>query len=105
MRRDSDDYNEIYKLDMSDEWKNAAYDEEGSVAACDICGSEMRWNPKAHEWHCPGCGQTMNRALYFNHIGAEPPGTECLTLCHENYPFCKKHCERFPIDPDDPMLS
>lgn len=43
--------------------------------------------------------------LYFNYIGAEPPSSECITNCCENYPFCKKCCERFEIDPDDPMLE
>ena len=90
---------------MADEWRNGAYDENGDAALCDICAAELKWNPKTREWICPGCGQTMSRADYFNHIGANPPGLECLTNCGENYPFCKKTCERFTIDPDDPMLT
>lgn len=105
MQKDRDEYNDLYKLDMTDEWVNAAYDENGDVAVCDICGAEMKWSLERHEWYCPDCGQTMNRALYFNHIGAEPPGMECLTNCCENYPFCKKTCERYIIDSDDPILT
>lgn len=105
MRKDRDEYNDIYKLDMTDEWMNAAYDESGEAVACDICGADIKWDRTQREWYCPECGQTMTRALYFNHIGAEPPGLECLTTCCENYPFCKKYCERYFIDPDDPMLT
>ena len=36
---------------------------------------------------------------YFNYIGAEPPSSECITNC------CEEYCERFKIDPDDPMLE
>ena len=100
-----DEYMELYEIDARDEWMNAAYDEEGGVAVCDICGQELRWNPTRHMWTCPGCGQEMNRAVYFNHIGAEPPGRDCLTSCYENYPFCKKSCVRYSISSDDPMLT
>ena len=105
MRKNQDEYNSIYKMDMTDEWINAAYDDCGNAVLCDICGAEMKWNRKHQEWYCPNCGQVMNRAVYFNHIGAEPPGLDCLTNCHENYPFCKKNCERYIIDPNDPMLT
>ena len=105
MRKDRDEYNEIYELDMKDEWMNAAYDENGDTAACDICGEELRWNQGECLWYCPGCGQTMNRAVYFNHIGAQPPGTECLTSCCENYPYCKRYCKRCIIRSDDPFLT
>jgi hypothetical protein len=47
----------------------------------------------------------MDRDRYFQYIMAGPPGPECLFECNENYPFCKKHCELFKIDPDDPMLD
>jgi predicted RNA-binding Zn-ribbon protein involved in translation (DUF1610 family) len=105
MRNDGDDYFEIYRVDADDEWRNGAYDESGNVAVCDICGAEMRWDQGLCEWYCPECGQLMNRSQYFNHIGAEPPGRKCLTNCCENYPFCKKYCDRYKIDPNDPMLT
>ena len=105
MRKDRDEYNDLYKLDMKDEWMNSAYDEHGDAAVCDLCGTDMKWDQAQHEWYCPGCGQTMTRAYYFNHIGAEPPGSECLTNCCENYPFCKQHCTRYFIDSNDPMLT
>lgn len=105
MRKDQDEYDKLYRLDMMDEWMNTAYDEDGDVAVCDFCGADMKWDQTQREWYCPECGQTMTRALYFNHIGAEPPGLECLTNCCENYPFCKKYCERYFIDSDDPMLT
>lgn len=97
--------NDIYRLDMMDEWINAAYDENGDAAICDICAAEMRWNSEERFWYCPECGRTMNRESYFDHIGAQPPGSGCLADCRENYPFCKKTCDRYPIDPGDPMLT
>lgn len=100
-----DDYDEIYKLDMLDEWRNTAWDEDGNAALCEICESELRWSEADRMWHCPGCGRTLSRAEYFNFIGAQPPDSACLTNCLENYPFCKKYCERFCVDPNDPMLA
>lgn len=102
---DKDEYNDIYQLDMHDEWLNSAYDEDGNSVQCDICGCDMKWSPEARLWFCPDCEQTMERAVYFNYIGAEPPGIDCLTNCLENYPLCKQYCERHLIDPDDPMLT
>ena len=90
MTRDRDEYEKIYRLDMKDEWANSAYDENGESVLCDICSSEMKWNPKERLWYCPECGQRMSRAVYFDYIGADPPGADCLTNCCENYPFCKK---------------
>ncbi len=94
----------IRKLDMTDIWQNSAYDENGDSAVCDFCGADLRWRPQDHVWYCPDCGQVMNRTLYFDHIGANPPGDGCLLDCDQNYPFCKKDCLRYPIDPNDPML-
>lgn len=105
MRKDRDEYDEIYKLDMKEEWAGSAYDEEGEAVLCDICGEEMKWNQAENEWYCPGCGQAMSRAVYLDYIGADPPGSDCLTGCRENYPFCKKYCDRYAIDPMDPMLT
>ena len=100
-----DDYPEIYRVDVTDQWINSAYDENGNGVVCDRCGTGMRWKPEEMIWYCPDCGQEMDRPTYFNYIGAEPPTSECITNCCENYPFCKKYCERFEIDPDDPMLT
>lgn len=100
-----DEYSEIYKVDARDDWLNGAYDEEGNVAVCDICEGELAWNPKDRNWYCKGCGQEMDRAEYLNYIGANPPGPRCLSGCEENYPFCKKHCEHYVIDPSDPMMD
>jgi len=95
----------IYRLNAYDEWANGAWDEQGESALCDLCGEEMKWNPVMVKWYCPGCEQEMDRAVYFNHIGANPPSSACLSDCEENYPFCKKYCDRFEIDPNDPMLD
>lgn len=92
------------RLNMDDEWRNGAYDEEGNDAVCDICANELKWNPQSARWCCSSCGQEIGRADYFNHIGANPPGEACVTDCDRNYPFCKKTCERFVISPDDPMI-
>lgn len=103
MRRNRHSY--IYRLDMNKEWRNAAYDENGETVICDICGSDLKWNRHSHEWCCHDCGQRFIRPLYFDYIGAQPPGVDCLTKCRENYPFCKKTCEKYLIDPSDPMLT
>lgn len=100
-----DEYGEIYKLNMNDEWMNAAYDEDGDSVVCDLCGAEMRWSDSKHMWVCPDCEREMDRCSYFDYIGANPPGSICLTNCQENYPFCKKYCENYDISPDDPMLD
>lgn len=100
-----DEYAEFYILDSWDEWANAGYDENGEAAVCDICGGEIQWNGEENLWQCLECGQIFDRVVWFNHIGADPPSSECITNCRENYPFCKKHCSRFPIRPDDPMRT
>lgn len=100
-----DDYEEIYRLDMNKEWECGAYDENGDAVSCDQCGGSMKWEPKKHIWYCADCGQEIeSRAEYMNYIGADPPGSACVASCHENYPFCKKHCVLYPIKSDDPML-
>lgn len=105
MRKDRDEYDDIYKLDMKEEWACSTYDEQGEAVYCDICGGELKWHPSENRWICKDCGQEMSRAVYFDYIGAEPPGSACLTNCRENYPFCKKYCDRYLIDPRDPMLE
>ena len=99
-----DEYKDIYKLDMHDEWINTAYDESGDTVLCDVCSSELKWDRKRILWCCPKCGREMDRPAFFNYIGANPPGYDCITNCRENYPFCKKTCEVYLIDPDDPIL-
>lgn len=98
------DYDDIWEVDTKDEWLNGAYDENGDAVVCGSCGGEMKWDPGETIWYCPECGERMDRALYFEHIGAEPPGSGCVTDCSENYPLCKRYCDRYPIDPNDPML-
>lgn len=93
----------IYRIDTADEYYNGAYDDDGNDVVCDFCGGEMKF--RDGEWYCTECGQTMDRATYFNHIGAEPPGDGCMHGCDENYPLCKKWCSRYEIDPDDPILD
>lgn len=102
---DRNEYDEIYKIDMCSEWMNSAYDENGNTVICDLCGEDMRWNPAKHNWFCSGCDQEMNRATYFNYIGADFPNCECLVNCNENYPICKRSCDRISTNPDDPMLT
>ena len=46
----------FHRLDMMDEWLNGAYDEDGDAALCDICGSELKWNPIEENWYCPDDG-------------------------------------------------
>lgn len=101
----NENYDDIYRIDAGDEWENSAYDEDGMAAVCDVCGEEMKWSPSERNWFCPSCGRDMGRAEYFNHIGAEPPGSRCMTNCSENYPACKLMCPWYEIDPDDPMAN
>lgn len=61
------------------------YDENGDSVFCDICGNEIKW--KEGIYICPDCGQTMSRSVFFNYIGAEPPGPECVS-CANLYPGC-----------------
>lgn len=95
----------IHRVDAYDEWMNSAYDEDGNAVLCEHCSSEMKWEPAQQIWYCSECGSEMNRSAYFQYIGAQPPGDMCLFSCCENYPFCKKHCEHYIIDPDAPMMD
>ncbi len=99
----SDRYADIYKIDAYDEYVNGAYDEDGNGADCDDCSGEMFF--RNGKWVCRNCGRVMTRSEFLNHIGAEPPGSRCITNCHENYPLCKKCCKVYEIDPDDPILD
>lgn len=103
--RKRDEYGKIFRADAKDDWLNGAYDEYGNSVECRSCGGEIKWNPSARNWVCRECGEEMDRAGYFDYIGADPPGRDCLTNCMENYPFCKKYCDRYRIDPADPMLD
>ena len=71
-------------LDL-DESYDEVYDEDGNSVFCDGCGGEIKW--KNGVYICPSCGKTMSREEFFNYIGAEPPGKECLT-CDNLYPGC-----------------
>ena len=94
------------RYSMYDEWENSAYDEDGNAVSCDgySCDGELKWDPTRALWVCPECGKEFDRYDFFSYIGAQPPGSFC-TSCSENYPFCKKTCSRYDIDPNDPMLD
>ena len=61
------------------------FTEDGDEVFCDWCGIEIKW--KDGQYVCPNCGQEMTREIFFNYIGANPPGKECIT-CDELYPGC-----------------
>lgn len=83
---DSDDKGfELIPEPVCDEDYDCVYDEDGNEVCCDLCGGEMVW--KNGTYLCSECGQVMKRADFFNYIGAEPPGKECLT-CDNLYPGC-----------------
>lgn len=82
------EYGEIY---------DEVYDEEGSFVPCDYCNGYIKW--KDGTYICSDCGQTMSRDVFFNYIGAEPPGPECLT-CDNLYPGCVI-CHHGYINDDD----
>ncbi|MEG2624364.1 MAG: hypothetical protein RSC06_15855 [Clostridia bacterium] len=100
-----DHYISLQPMDADYAWRNGAYTEDGNVAICDRCGEDMQWNPVMQNWHCQGCEQIMDRPVYFNHIGANPPGSYCIPDCEENYPYCKKRGEHYEIDPNDPLMD
>lgn len=97
----------VNEPDANDEWINGAYDDNCAAVFCEHrdCDSELRFDPVLHDWYCPECGARMDRKDYFDYIGANPPGPACLHDCDENYPWCKHICDRYDIDPNDPMLT
>ena len=62
-------------------------DEDDNIVLveCDVCGTPIRW--KDEQYICPDCGTIMSRGEFFNCIGANPPGPECLS-CNNRYPGC-----------------
>lgn len=97
----------VNEPDANDEWINGAYDDTGAAVFCEhrYCDGELRFDPALRSWYCPDCGARMDRKDYFDYIGADPPGPDCLHDCDENYPWCKHICDRYYIDPNDPMLT
>ena len=63
------------------------YDESGSYVPCDgyNCNAKVKFHNGQYE--CPKCGKIFDRADFFNYIGANPPGLECVT-CDNQYPGC-----------------
>lgn len=74
---------ELFEPDVGEVYDDV-YDEDGDFVIC-ACGEEIKW--KDGVYICPNCGQTMTRSEFFNYIGAEPPGPECIT-CDNLYPGC-----------------
>jgi hypothetical protein len=72
----------LYELDHD---YDDVYDEDGDGVYCDLCNSEIGW--KDGQYICTGCGRVIDRDVFFNYIGAEPPGNECAT-CNNLYPGC-----------------
>ena len=85
-----DEYIKLYKEDSTDAFVNGAFDDEGDEVLCDCCGGELRY--RNFKWVCEDCGESMDRADYFNYIGAEPPFEYCKS-CIENYPVCRNWCD------------
>lgn len=61
------------------------YNENGDAVYCDSCGEEIRW--KDGIYFCMGCGKRMSRQVFFDYIGATPPGPHCID-CDNPYPGC-----------------
>lgn len=81
------EYDRLYdseEIKLDDSYEDV-YDEEGNEVNCDYCYTEMKW--KDGQYICPGCGQVMSRKVFFNYIGANPPGPEC-EQCDNIYPGC-----------------
>lgn len=61
------------------------YDENGDTVRCDSCGFDIHW--KDGVYVCPSCGRIMSREVFFDYIGATPPGPRCID-CDNLYPGC-----------------
>lgn len=83
---DEDEYEDVYDeyTDIYDGY-DEVYDEDGYEVLCDMCTGEIKW--KDGVYVCPKCGQIMSREVFFNYIGADPPGEECVH-CDNLYPGC-----------------
>ena len=42
MKKNHRGHGDSYRMDITDEWLNSAYDEMGNAVCCDVCGGEMR---------------------------------------------------------------
>ena len=73
------------------------YTEDGDTVNCDMCQGEIKWKDGRYE--CPRCKQVMSREVFFNHIGANPPGDECIA-CASLYPGCV-FCPHGYVDDED----
>jgi len=99
-----DFFEDVYVVDAYSDFVNGAYDEQGEQVICDVCGSDMRWDPECRSWKCTECWNEKNRVQWFSYLCANPPGPKCISQCMENYPFCKRICRWYKIPKDDPML-
>jgi len=91
------EYNRIYEHNESDSSYDDVYDEDGNEVNCDYCHAEMKF--KGGQYVCLECGQVMSREVFFNYIGAEPPGSECVT-CDNLYPGCIVCPHGYVVDED-----
>ena len=74
-----------------------AYDEEGDSVECDVCGCELVIDDG--KYYCPECDEYWSREKFFDYIGAEPPGPECIN-CDNDYPSCG-YCHHGYLDDDE----
>lgn len=106
VRFDIDEYDGYYEpvrdnpyLDPYDEYLMdyyEAYDEEGETVCCD-CGRTIKYSDG--KYFCPTCDREYSRAEFFEMIGAEPPGPNCIT-CDNLYPGCDS-CPYGYVEEDD----
>ena len=89
----NDDYSELYGEDSErtpGELYEEVYDEEGDEVVCDLCDGRMEWNNNEFDKAiCSKCERVMGRYELFNHVGANPPGKECVTCYIQPYPLCR----------------
>ena len=72
-------------LSYDEVYGERAYDEEGNDVQCDWCGGDIIW--KDGQYYCFRCDEVWPRQKFFDYIGAQPPGKECVT-CDNLYPGC-----------------
>lgn len=98
---------EVRPVDMQEEIRDRARDEDGDAVCCPDCGlDEFYWTEDGELVVCLDCETEMDREDFFNYIGANPPSGRCLH-CTGHYPQCKRDCdeEGVTIDPDDLYLD
>lgn len=69
------------------EMDSYVFDEDGNEVHCPLCGGPMIFDSN-NRYVCSECQTIMERGEFFDYIGVESLGPECLT-CNSLYPGCE----------------